>query len=122
MHLVKHVAQRRPLLPRRAASSLGRQAPREAPGSPPRPVGTKRFGTVEASAKTGAPARAREKSLTVATLNPQVKAVEYAVRGPIVLKAGDIERRLLQVSGQLHAKETHRSGMEERGGGRAGVK
>lgn len=96
MHLVKHVAQRRPLLPRRAASSLGRQAPREAPGSPPRPVGTKRFGTVEASAKTGAPARAREKSLTVATLNPQVKAVEYAVRGPIVLKAGDIERRLLQ--------------------------
>lgn len=31
------------------------------------------------------------------TLNPQVKAVEYAVRGPILTKAGDIERRLQQV-------------------------
>ncbi|KAL6112639.1 gpt2 [Pungitius sinensis] len=89
MHLVKHAA-------RRAASSLGRKAPCEAAGSSQRPAGTKRFGTVEASVKTGAPARMREKSLTMATLNPQVKAVEYAVRGPIVIKAGDIERRLQQ--------------------------
>ncbi|RLV91535.1 hypothetical protein DV515_00014072 [Chloebia gouldiae] len=27
-------------------------------------------------------------------MNPQVKAVEYAVRGPIVLKAGEIEKEL----------------------------
>uniref|UniRef100_A0A8C7UZW2 alanine transaminase n=1 Tax=Oncorhynchus mykiss TaxID=8022 RepID=A0A8C7UZW2_ONCMY len=42
----------------------------------------------------------REKTLTMDTLNPQVKAVEYAVRGPIVTKAGDIERGLQQ--GQKH--------------------
>uniref|UniRef100_A0AAY4EP58 alanine transaminase n=1 Tax=Denticeps clupeoides TaxID=299321 RepID=A0AAY4EP58_9TELE len=36
----------------------------------------------------------REKTLTMETLNPHVKAVEYAVRGPIVTKAGEIERDL----------------------------
>ncbi|TKS70393.1 Alanine aminotransferase 2 [Collichthys lucidus] len=54
----------------------------------------KRFSTAEATAETREPARMREKTLTMATLNPQVKAVEYAVRGPIVIKAGDIERSL----------------------------
>ncbi|KAI4899874.1 hypothetical protein NFI96_012075 [Prochilodus magdalenae] len=38
--------------------------------------------------------KVREKTLTMDTLNPQVKAVEYAVRGPIVIKAGEIERSL----------------------------
>lgn len=47
---------------------------------------------------TGHPITMREKTLTMATLNPQVKAVEYAVRGPIVIKAGDIERGLQEVS------------------------
>lgn len=60
----------------------------------------KPFSTVEAAVEqTTHPARLREKTLTMATLNPQVKAVEYAVRGPIVMKAGDIERELQQVSG-----------------------
>ncbi len=59
----------------------------------------KRFSTAEATVETGDPVRMREKALTMATLNPQVKAVEYAVRGPIVIKAGDIERRLQQVRG-----------------------
>lgn len=61
----------------------------------------KLFNTAEAAVETGNPARMREKTLTMATLNPQVKVVEYAVRGPIVIKAGDIERRLQQVSGYL---------------------
>uniref|UniRef100_A0A674NKQ1 alanine transaminase n=1 Tax=Takifugu rubripes TaxID=31033 RepID=A0A674NKQ1_TAKRU len=58
------------------------------------------FSTVEAAAveQTAARAGLRGKSLTMATLNPQVKAVEYAVRGPIVMKAGDLEREMQQVS------------------------
>lgn len=57
------------------------------------------FSTAEAAVETPHPPRMREKTLTMATLNPQVKAVEYAVRGPIVMKAGDIERDLQQVRG-----------------------
>lgn len=48
--------------------------------------------------EAGDPSRMRERTLTMETLNPQVKAVEYAVRGPIVIKAGDLERGLQQVS------------------------
>lgn len=40
----------------------------------------------------------RERILTPESMNPQVKAVEYAVRGPIVLKAGEIEMELRRVS------------------------
>ncbi|KAG8140034.1 hypothetical protein E2320_002762, partial [Naja naja] len=36
----------------------------------------------------------REKILTLESMNQQVKAVEYAVRGPIVLEAGKIEKEL----------------------------
>ncbi|ETE63586.1 Alanine aminotransferase 2, partial [Ophiophagus hannah] len=36
----------------------------------------------------------REKILTLESMNRQVKAVEYAVRGPIVLEAGEIEKEL----------------------------
>uniref|UniRef100_A0A671U9U2 alanine transaminase n=1 Tax=Sparus aurata TaxID=8175 RepID=A0A671U9U2_SPAAU len=61
---------------------------------PPEQYGLKRFSTAEATVDTGHPITMREKTLTMATLNPQVKAVEYAVRGPIVIKAGDIERGL----------------------------
>ncbi|KAM4606026.1 alanine aminotransferase 2-like [Polymixia lowei] len=53
--------------------------------------GSKRFSTAEATAE-----RTREKSLTTETMNPQVKAVQYAVRGPIVIKAGDIEMEIQQ--------------------------
>eukprot|EP00079_Xenopus_tropicalis_P008529 XP_002931716.1 PREDICTED: alanine aminotransferase 2 [Xenopus tropicalis] len=38
--------------------------------------------------------RVRRKILTLQSMNPQVRAVEYAVRGPIVLKAGEIEKEL----------------------------
>uniref|UniRef100_A0A6Q2YLY1 alanine transaminase n=1 Tax=Esox lucius TaxID=8010 RepID=A0A6Q2YLY1_ESOLU len=54
----------------------------------------------EATVVTRENIKMREKTLTMETLNPQVKAVEYAVRGPIVLKAGEIERGLQQ--GQKH--------------------
>ncbi|CAH6815080.1 Gpt2 [Phodopus roborovskii] len=36
----------------------------------------------------------RDRILTLESMNPQVKAVEYAVRGPIVHKAGEIEMEL----------------------------
>ncbi|XP_069595365.1 alanine aminotransferase 2 [Ranitomeya imitator] len=41
-------------------------------------------------------AGARDRILTLQSMNPQVRAVEYAVRGPIVLKAGEIEKELQQ--------------------------
>lgn len=66
------------------------------PRRPPQRCGLGAFSTVEAAAVEQTATRAR--SLTMATLNPQVKAVEYAVRGPIVMKAGDIEREMQQVS------------------------
>lgn len=73
---------------------------RHARRGPPERCGVKLFSTVEAAVEqTAHPARLREKTLTMATLNPQVKAVEYAVRGPIVMKAGDIEREMQQVGG-----------------------
>lgn len=59
--------------------------------------GMKRFSTAEATVPTRETGKMREKTLTMDTLNPQVKAVEYAVRGPIVIKAGDIEKGLQQV-------------------------
>lgn len=45
----------------------------------------------------------RERILTLESMNPQVKAVEYAVRGPIVLKAGEIELELQRVSASAWA-------------------
>ncbi|CAF3530896.1 unnamed protein product [Rotaria sordida] len=36
----------------------------------------------------------RYSSLTMENLNPLVKLVEYAVRGPIVIRAGEIENKL----------------------------
>lgn len=46
----------------------------------------------------------RERILTLESMNPQVKAVEYAVRGPIVLKAGEIELELQRVSAGARAR------------------
>lgn len=34
--------------------------------------------------------------LTMETINPNVKTMEYAVRGPIVIRAVEIEKELLQ--------------------------
>lgn len=39
----------------------------------------------------------RAKVLTIDTMNPTVKKVEYAVRGPIVQRAVELEKELLQV-------------------------
>lgn len=39
-----------------------------------------------------------QKVLTLDTMNPNIKKVEYAVRGPIVVRAGGIRKELEQVS------------------------
>lgn len=44
--------------------------------------------TMDASVKTSG------NILTMETLNPNIKAMEYAVRGPIVIRAGEIEKEL----------------------------
>lgn len=100
MHRMKHIVHRSPHVPLRTESlySFLWQHARCKTQGPTEQCGWKRFSTVEATVETGHPVRMREKTLTMATLNPQVKAVEYAVRGPIVIKAGDIEKRLQQVS------------------------
>lgn len=60
--------------------------------------GQMRFSTAEPKVAAGSlHEKMREKILSMETLNPQVKAVEYAVRGPIVIKAGEIERCLEEV-------------------------
>ncbi|EFA12940.2 hypothetical protein TcasGA2_TC010487, partial [Tribolium castaneum] len=33
-------------------------------------------------------------NLTLDNLNPQIKVMEYAVRGPLVIRAGEIEKEL----------------------------
>lgn len=38
-----------------------------------------------------------ERALTLDTMNPNVKRVEYAVRGPIVQRAAQIEKELKEV-------------------------
>ena len=38
------------------------------------------------------------KPLTLENMNPLVKQVEYAVRGPIVVRAGEIEKELARVT------------------------
>nr|XP_006641441.1 PREDICTED: alanine aminotransferase 2 [Lepisosteus oculatus] len=56
--------------------------------------GVRRLSTAEASVAARENGKIREKTLTMETMNPQIKTVEYAVRGPIVIKAGEIEREL----------------------------
>jgi len=43
-------------------------------------------------------ATSRGRVLTMDTLNPNVRAMEYAVRGPIVVRAAEIEKELATVS------------------------
>ena len=40
---------------------------------------------------------ADSKVITMETLNPNIRVMEYAVRGPIVARAGEIEQELKQV-------------------------
>ena len=44
-------------------------------------------------------AEKRKANLTVETMNPQVIEMQYAVRGPIVQKAAEIEKSLQEVRG-----------------------
>ena len=39
--------------------------------------------------------------LTLDNLNPQIKVMEYAVRGPLVIRAGEIEKELEKVKFSL---------------------
>lgn len=81
----------------------GEEALRGAAGRPTRgtrlpPEGAARWSSAaEASAVKINEKASREKILTLESMNPQVKAVEYAVRGPIVHKAGEIEKELRKV-------------------------
>lgn len=43
--------------------------------------------------------QAPPKCLNMTDLNPQVKLMEYAVRGPLVIRAAEIEKELEKVSG-----------------------
>lgn len=42
-----------------------------------------------------------EKSLSLDNINPNFIAMEYAVRGPLVIRAGEIEKELEKVSEQM---------------------
>ena len=39
----------------------------------------------------------RNKVLSINNINPYVKQMEYAVRGPIVIRAGEIEQEITKV-------------------------
>lgn len=41
-------------------------------------------------------------NLTLDNLNPQIKVMEYAVRGPLVIRAGEIEKELEKVKDFIH--------------------
>ena len=43
-------------------------------------------------------APSRTKVLTMDSLNPHIKTMQYAVRGPIVLRAAEIEKELEKVN------------------------
>lgn len=102
MHRLKHLVDQNVPLRTESLYSCLLQHVRCKTLGPTEQHGLKRFSTAEAAADASHPVRMREKTLTMATLNPQVKAVEYAVRGPIVIKAGDIEKRLQQVGGSAY--------------------
>ncbi|XP_062845654.1 alanine aminotransferase 2 [Trichomycterus rosablanca] len=78
-------------------ASVGSSGGAKWPG-PGRKSGLRWQSTAEATAASAVleKEKLREKTLTMENLNPQVKAVEYAVRGPIVIKAAEIEKYLQQ--------------------------
>jgi len=54
------------------------------------------FNAVGGKARHVASTARRSKVLTIDSMNERVKAVQYAVRGPIVIRAGEIEQELKQ--------------------------
>ena len=90
---------RRSLLPRMMSVSV--EVPGAGPGGGLRTMAS----TVPASSATDAKAAtspaggaAVGRVLTMDTLNPNVRAMEYAVRGPIVVRAAEIEKELEKVT------------------------
>ncbi|XP_041916656.1 alanine aminotransferase 2 [Alosa sapidissima] len=86
------VEQYRALVMRPKSQTIRKESVRFKTQGPMESYGLKRYSTAEATVP--ATSKIREKTLTMETLNPQVKAVEYAVRGPIVMKADEIEKCL----------------------------
>ncbi|KAG5270577.1 hypothetical protein AALO_G00194240 [Alosa alosa] len=86
------VEQYRALVMRPKSQTIRKESVRFKTQGPMESYGLKRYSTAEATVP--ATSKIREKTLTMETLNPQVKAVEYAVRGPIVMKAEEIEKCL----------------------------
>ncbi|XP_062404958.1 alanine aminotransferase 2 [Sardina pilchardus] len=86
------VEQYRALVMRPKSQTIRKESVRFKTQGPMESYGLKRYSTAEAT--VAATSKIREKTLTMETLNPQVKAVEYAVRGPIVMKADEIEKCL----------------------------
>lgn len=52
--------------------------------------------------KMSTAARPERRCLDLDTLNPNIKVMEYAVRGPLVIRAGEIEKELEKVKIELH--------------------
>lgn len=48
-------------------------------------------------------ATSAKRTLTLDSMNPNVIKMEYAVRGPLVIRAGEIEKELKKVSHDFHA-------------------
>lgn len=59
------------------------------------------FPTTRKSAITQFAMADSEKVITLDTLNPRIKVMEYAVRGPIVARAAEIEKELAKVRVKL---------------------
>lgn len=89
------------------ASCCGAQGPADGPGpltSPPLSSPGRALSSLSATLR-GLPKEKmtengvvnRAKVLTIDTMNPKVKKVEYAVRGPIVQRALELERELSEV-------------------------
>lgn len=91
------------------ASCCGAQGPADGPGvrsltSPPLSSPGRALSSLSATLR-GLPKEkmtengvaTRAKVLTIDTMNPKVKKVEYAVRGPIVQRALELERELSEV-------------------------
>lgn len=53
---------------------------------------------VERGRNMSTTANLSEKCLTLDNMNPNIKVMEYAVRGPLVIRAGEIEKELQSVS------------------------
>lgn len=53
---------------------------------------------VESGNKTNQKRTMSTKTLTLDSMNPNVIKMEYAVRGPLVIRAGEIEKEIKQVS------------------------